>query len=144
MTAWNILLISAKHIHFEVSCKLCLRDNDWNVKIYFLGKIRKTRLCSWWHAIANPHASGRNCPCTTQHSFKQPGKILLVCYSTHQFDTSVWYATWPCCEKLNFWPRPTPQVPPQRVFLGSQSKSCSICFTSITTEYMCTFSHKNL
>ena len=30
-----------------------------------------------------------SCPCTTQHSFKQPGKILLVCYSTHhsfQFD----------------------------------------------------------
>ena len=48
-----------------------------------------TRSGSRWHAIANPHASGRNCPCTTQHSFKQPGKILLVCYSTHhslQFD----------------------------------------------------------
>ena len=50
---------------------------------------KKTRSGSRWHAIANPHASGRNCPCTTQHSFKQPGKILLVCYSTHhslQFD----------------------------------------------------------
>ena len=49
----------------------------------------QTRSGSRWHAIANPHASGRNCPCTTQHSFKQPGKILLVCYSTHhslQFD----------------------------------------------------------
>ena len=83
----------------------------------------QTRSGSRWHAIANPHASGRNCPCTTQHSFKQPGKILLVCYSTHhslQFDMPHDHVV----RNLIFDPAPTPQVPPQRVF---QSKSHSIC-----------------
>ena len=112
------------------------------IEVKYNDKIIQTRSASRWHAIANPQASGRNCPCTTQHSFKHPGKILLVCYSTHhslQFDMPHDHVV----RNLIFDPAPPP-VPPQRVFLGSQSKSRSLCFTSITTEYMCTFSHKNL
>ena len=41
-------------------------------------KKKKTRSGSRWHAITNPHASGRNCPCTTQHCFKQPGLTRAV------------------------------------------------------------------
>ena len=72
----------------------------------------KTRSGSRWHAIANPHASGRNCPCTTQHSFKQPGKILLVCYSTHhslQFDMPHDHVV----RNLIFDPAPPPKSHPK-------------------------------
>ena len=71
-----------------------------------------TRSGSRWHAIANPHASGRNCPCTTQHSFKQPGKILLVCYSTHhslQFDVPHDHVV----RNLIFDPAPPPKSHPK-------------------------------
>ena len=73
---------------------------------------RETRLGSRWHAIANPHASRGNCPCTTQHSFKQPGKILLVCYSTHhslQFDMPHDHVV----RNLNFDPAPSPKSHPK-------------------------------
>ena len=71
------------HILWDSLCKTAYVFSRSNYKT------KRTRSGRRWHAIANPHASGRNCPCTTQHSLKQPGKILLVCYSTHhslQFD----------------------------------------------------------
>ena len=71
-----------------------------------------TRSGGRWHVIANPHASGRNCPCTTQHSFKQPGKILLVCYSTHhslQFDMPHDHVV----RNLIFNPTPSPKFHPK-------------------------------
>ena len=72
----------------------------------------ETRSGSRWHAITNPYASGRNCPCTTQHSFKQPGKILLVCYSTHhslQFDMPHEHVV----RNLIFDPAPPPKSHPK-------------------------------
>ena len=77
-------LVVYKHSQLNKLTYHCNTCNFMKIK-----KKKKTRSGSRWHAITNPHASGRNYPCTTQHSFKQPGKILLVCYSTHhslQFD----------------------------------------------------------
>ena len=75
-------------------------------------RTNQTRSGSQWHAIANPHASGRSCPFTTQHRFKQPGKILLVCYSTHhslQFDMPHDYVV----RNLIFDPAPPPKSHPK-------------------------------
>ena len=87
-------------------------ENVFGVIIVTFGTLHLTRLGSRWHAIANPHASGRNCPCTTQHSFKQPGKILLVCYSTHhslQFDMPHDHVV----RNLIFDPAPPPKSHPK-------------------------------
>ena len=82
------------------------------IEVNYNDKIIQTRSGSRWHAIANPQASGRNCPCTTQHGFKQPGKILLVCYSTHhslQFDMPHDHVV----RNLIFDPAPAPKSHPK-------------------------------
>ena len=71
------------------------------------------------------------------------GKIFASMFLYISF-TLIWYVTWPCTEKADFWPCPNSHSSSRVSYRGLQLKSCLICVLSFVPFSGWNFLTKNI